>query len=191
MNGGMFGMFRNRLQGQCMKIRPAEHRDFPTIARIQAASWKDTYRRILPDDYLQNRVSADMVRHWNEIEVLPDDVVLVAEDEETIGFIAVWCRPAPFIDNLHILPEVRSQGIGSQLMVAAADELLERGHTNVYLWVMAENLRAIRFYERLGGVRVEKTVKKLFGNEVPNLKVLWQDLSVIKAASRGLPTNGG
>ncbi len=167
-----------------MKIRAATSNDFPAIAHIQSASWKDAYRGILPDDYLRDQVSADVARHWAEIEITHDDVVLVAENDKALGFIAVWCRPEPLIDNLHVLPNARSRGTGAQLMVAAAGELLQRAHRNAYLWVMAGNLRAIHFYERLGGVQAESAVKRFFGNDVANVKIVWDDLSVIETSGR-------
>ncbi|MDP6066875.1 MAG: hypothetical protein QGG75_06420 [Alphaproteobacteria bacterium] len=60
---------------------------------------------MLSDDYLDNKVDDELGETWSSIELSPQDVVLVAEDEPVVGFIAIWCRPDPFIDNLHVLPE--------------------------------------------------------------------------------------
>jgi GNAT superfamily N-acetyltransferase len=151
----------------------------PLIAAVQAASWKDTYSGVLPKEYLTDQVDEDLLCHWREVEILPDDVVLVAEEDGIIGFIAVWCRPDPLIDNLHVKPSRRSNRIGSTLLISAVCQLLELGHRSAYLWVVASNERAIRFYTRLGGVCLDRAVKNIFGHEVPNIKIEWSDISVL------------
>ena len=124
-------------------------------------------------------MSEDLQHHWSQVKIKPRDVVLVAEKEGVIGFIAVWCRQDPFIDNLHVKPTSRSRGIGTALMRSAAQKLIRQGHTSAFLWVVSSNQRAIRLYERLGGVRTETALKNLFGHEVPNIKVVWPDISVL------------
>jgi len=162
-----------------MNIRSAKRSDFPAIAAIHAASWQDTYSDVLPESYLAHQVTIDLQRHWNEVDIQPEDIVLVAEDDEISGFIAVWCRPKAFIDNLHVSPCKRSQGMGSKLMMCAAEQLIQRGHKTASLWVVESNASAIRFYERLGGTCKERVTKNLFGHDVPNIKVAWSDISVI------------
>jgi ribosomal protein S18 acetylase RimI-like enzyme len=160
-------------------IRRAEQTDRPRLAAVQAASWKDTYREVLPADYLADELDADLDRHWQSIDLTEDDVVLVAEEGEVIGFIAVWVRPDPYIDNLHVRPGLRSKGVGARLMAAAAERLMAAGHTAAYLWVVAGNDRAIDFYERLGGVRTEQAMQPLSDNLVLNYRIEWSDLSEI------------
>ena len=162
-----------------LRIRPASPRDLQAIAAIHAASWKDAYRGILPDLYLRQGAAIDLERHWQTVEVRPDDVVLVAEDDGIAGFIAVWCRPEPFIDNLHVDPARRSRGLGRALMEAAAARLMQMGRSTACLWVLEENRRALAFYEQLGGVRLETANKLVFGHPLPSVKVQWSDLSVL------------
>lgn len=164
-----------------MIIRPAQASDLPRMAQLHAASWKDTYRGILPDDFLERQVEKDMAQQWQAAEITADDLVLLAENVDLLGFIAIWCRPDPFIDNLHVSPELQSQGIGRALMQAAAGELLARGKRTAYLWVMTENHRAIRFYEGLGGKRVDSATKSFFGNKASLVKIFWADFSAVLA----------
>ena len=69
--------------------------------------------------------------------------------------------------------------MGTELMVAAAEDLLRHDLTTAYLWVLVENRRAVRFYRRLGGVVVEEAIKPVFGHDLPNYKIAWPDLSEI------------
>jgi ribosomal protein S18 acetylase RimI-like enzyme len=162
-----------------MIIRSARDSDLPAIAALQAQSWQDTYSDVFPAAYLAHGITGDLERHWRELEILPGDVVLVAEEDGMIGFIAVWCRPAPYIDNLHVKPSLRSTGVGSALMNAATEQLIQQGHRTAYLWVVESNKRAIQFYERLGGVCTERAIKDLFGHKVSTVKIEWPDISVI------------
>ena len=164
-----------------MIIRRIRHIDLPHVAAIQAESWKDAYADVLPEAYLAGQIYTDLERHWSEVKIQPEDIVLVAEDDGIIGFIAIWCRPDPFIDNLHVIPSKRSRGIGSTLMASAARLMIQEGHKTAYLWVVANNKRAIRLYERLGGVCKDRALKNLFDHAVPQVKIVWPDISVLSS----------
>lgn len=162
-----------------MNIRTAREADLPAIAALQAESWQDAYADVFPAAYLAHRVTGDLERHWRDLEIQPGDVVLVAEEDGLIGFIAVWCRPDPYIDNLHVRPRLRSRGVGAALMQAAAQQLIQKGHRTAYLWVVESNKRAVRFYERLGGLCTDQAAQDLYGHKVSTVKVEWADISVI------------
>jgi ribosomal protein S18 acetylase RimI-like enzyme len=162
-----------------MKIRPAAPSDLKEIAAIHAASWKDAYSDVFPAEFLAGQIDRHFSNHWCEIDIKNEDIVLVAERNTLVGFIAVWCRPIPFIDNLHVKPSQRSKKIGSALMKAGARELINRGYKTGFLWVFQNNERAIQFYERLGGVKKERARKTVFGYRVPSWKIEWDDLSLI------------
>ena len=168
-----------------MKIRRAAREDLVDIAAIQAESWKDAYKDILPAQFLATRIDRTLTRQWREIDIKSEDLIMVAEENALAGFIAVWCRPIPFIDNLHVRPCCRSRKTGSALLTAAASELIQRGHKTAYLWVFESNTKAIRFYERFGGMRKELAMKTVFGYEVPSRKFQWDDLTVICGMEKG------
>lgn len=48
---------------------------------------------------------------------------------------------------MYILKDYYGKGIGDQLMQAALNELMD--FQEVYLWVLAENRRAIAFYQKM------------------------------------------
>ena len=162
-----------------MNIRHTTQSDFQEIVDIHIESWKDSYSDVLPAEFLDMQINRDVLRHWNEVEIQNEDVILVAEENLLIGFIAVWCRPTPIIDNLHVRPSMRSKKVGTALMRAVAKELINQGHKTAYLWVFESNGKAIQFYERLGGIKKEQSMKTVFGYEVPSQKMVWDDLSVL------------
>ena len=162
-----------------MKIRRATKSDLLDIAAIHVESWKDAYSDVLPAEFLAGQIDRDLARHWSEIEIQNKDIVLVAEEDSLVGFVAVWCRPTPFIDNLHVRRSHRSKKVGSTLLKAAAKKLIHNGHKTGYLWVFESNEKAIRFYERSGGTQKEQARKSVFGYEILSWKIEWNDLAVI------------
>ena len=52
--------------------------------------------------------------------------------------------------SLYLLPEYMGKGYGNRLLETAVTELRKQGYANVFLWVLEENDRARRFYERFG-----------------------------------------
>ena len=162
-----------------MKIRRATHFDLQDIAAIHVESWKDVYAHVLPAKFMAGQIDRVLAQHWSEIETQDEDIVLVAEVDSLVGFVAVWCRTIPFIDNLHVRPPHRSKKVGSALMQAVAKELIKKKHKTAYLWVFESNKKAIRFYEKLGGTQKEQAWKNIFGYEVLSRKIEWDDLTII------------
>jgi GNAT superfamily N-acetyltransferase len=58
--------------------------------------------------------------------------------------------PMGEIDEFFVLPEVRSRGIGAQLLRTAEEELARRGCIRLQLQLARGNSRARSFYERRG-----------------------------------------
>ncbi|MEM9617348.1 MAG: GNAT family N-acetyltransferase [Pseudomonadota bacterium] len=162
-----------------MKIRRATPGDYDAIARLHAASWKDAYRGLLPDDFIDRRMDAELQKYWGGIGLSEKDFVFVAEDtgREIAGFILLWDQDMPYIESLHVAPGRRSSGVGESLMRAAATELQAGGHSTAHLWVMAGNPRARAFYERLGGKVRGEEQRDIFGYKALNYRVEWSDLS--------------
>ncbi len=86
------------------------------------------------------------------------DRLLVARDEEVLGFVMFGLESGTYeqsltrgiVENLYVVPERRSEGIGSTLLEAAEDRLRERGVDAVALEVMMANESARSFYRDHG-----------------------------------------
>lgn len=163
-----------------MKVRKATEADLPDIAALHIQSWRSAYAGILSTEFLGEPLEREFTRYWRDVDLRTEDVVLVAENGGLCGFIAVWCRPLPYIDNLHVKPSLRSKRIGTTLLTLAAGELLALGHATAYLWVFESNIKAVQFYKRMRGVVKERALQDIFGYSIPSLKIEWKDLSVLK-----------
>ncbi len=161
-----------------MKLRPATRRDAAGIATLHAASWRSASRDVLPARRLGPALDDDRRRRWRTMlaRARPRDVVLVADDgAKLLGFIAVWARPRrAYIDNLHVDPARRGQGIGEQLMREAARRLARTGQRETYLWVYMANQAAIRFYARLGGRPDGRAFDRFLRSQAPCQRMAWR-----------------
>jgi ribosomal protein S18 acetylase RimI-like enzyme len=163
-----------------IRIRRATDADRPAIAAIHAQSWRDAYRSILPDSFLDHEVDGIMRGRWEEQAIRVEDAVLVAEREgEILGFCATWDAESAYIDNFHVLAKARSQGIGRGLLAETARHFLGLGRRRAHLHVVAANARARALYVALGGRRAGIEDKDLYGTIVPNERIEWDDLGLL------------
>ncbi len=168
-------------------LRDATAADAAAVASLHLASWRDAYRGLLPDGFLDGALGGLMAAHWPAVLVrpLPGPVILaVAPGAPPLGFVAAWRQGANMhVDNLHLRPEARGAGIGRVLLGAAASRLLAEGFRTADLWALEGNRGALRFYARLGA-RLDEVpvVKPAFGHPVPMRRAHWPDLAVLACA---------
>ena len=141
-----------------LNLRPASTDDAALIASIHATSWRETYRNLLPDAFLDNDVVTERAAHWQARLNAPGAnrrlVVIAERAGEAIGFACVERQvDSPWgvlLDNLHTLPGHQGIGVGKLLMRAAFDWARAHGEAQLYLYVLEGNAQAIAFYERQG-----------------------------------------
>jgi ribosomal protein S18 acetylase RimI-like enzyme len=140
-------------------IRRAVAADAATVGRIHVESWNVAYRGIMPDDVIARTDLAYRTRFW--AERLADrewPVFLMEENAEAVAFCQMIPTKDPdddparvgHITSLHVLPHLRGTGYGRQLIEYVFAEFRRRGFAAVTLWVLKENWKARRFYEKFG-----------------------------------------
>jgi GNAT superfamily N-acetyltransferase len=84
-----------------------------------------------------------------EGQFLPN--VVIAEDGEAVGYVH-WRFYETTVHLVHVVVDVqaRHRGVGRRLMDEVRRRALAKGFTHWYLNVKADNVPAIRLYERLG-----------------------------------------
>lgn len=165
-------------------IRQAFKSDSDQIAQLHALSWKETYRNILPDNYLDNNLEDERKKYWSAkmTSLTPNDFVLLAlsVSGEVIGFIAVLDKPEKefesFIDNLHVRTDLKGLGVGKKLMKAAAQKISTTGKNSAYLWVLRGNEKAEGFYKAIGGRPADVSLAHLGDADVWQTRFIWTDL---------------
>ena len=71
---------------------------------------------------------------------------------------------------MYLDPDHYRQGVGSELMDAAFQELRRRGADAAYLWVMTDNAPARAFYERHGWEPDGKASDLCLGITIPSMR---------------------
>lgn len=154
-----------------MRVRRAEPGDAAAIAEVHVSSWRAGYRGLLPDRVLDGLSVGVRRRAWEEH--LAGDAVtgLVAEES---GAVIGFCTLAPGrgeVTALYVDPGHWARGAGGALLGAALDLLREHGAGEAVVWLLAENERARRLYERFGfaadGGEKRERIASLAAEEAP------------------------
>ena len=149
-----------------MTIRKAVLSDAPAVATVHVRSWQSTYRGHMPDSYLDNLSVESRTAMWERL--IPSGNVWVAlADDEVVGFACVGPSREPDAASelcaIYLLSTAQGTGLAHPLARAALE-----GFTDIVLWVLENNYRARRFYERLGFVPDGPTRQETFGDIVIN-----------------------
>lgn len=123
------------------------------VSRIYEESWKFAYKGIVPQDYLDGIPAG---RWAPALGRAGWDTLVLTEGDRPVGTSSLcasrWPEWPGFgeIVSLYLLPEYMGKGFGAPLLDAAVRELERKGFRDVLLWVLEENRRARRFYEKNG-----------------------------------------
>ena len=157
-----------------MIIRPAKPDEGSIVAAVRVASWRATYAGLVPASYLA-AMPADEA-HWNAIangEHPGTELIVCEVDDRIVGFACYGTARPPCFDYsgelyaIYFLPDVIGKGYGAAMMHAAIAALMRLGHADMMLWVMEDNARGRRFYQRGGGVENSPTLAIAFPSLTP------------------------
>jgi GNAT superfamily N-acetyltransferase len=133
-------------------IRRAVPEDAEALAHLHIDVWDDAYTGLMPQGILDDRrvKVAERVARWRGILGQDPDVFLAESEDGLIGFASVGRGEDNDVDtdlelkSLYVRATWWGTGVGYALFETAL------GDRAAYLWVLAGNTRAIRFYERQG-----------------------------------------
>lgn len=134
-------------------IRQAVPGDAAGIARVHIQAWRETYAHLLSADILAGLDPQAREEMWRKIiPAATPDVWVAVDGAEIIGWASASAgrdadAPRPFeLEGIYVLASHHGSGAGQQLLEAA------RGEGPAYLWIAADNPRALAFYQRNGFV---------------------------------------
>ena len=141
-------------------IRAAGLEDAEAIAAVHVASWRHAYRGLLPDEYLDGMDVPRWAAGWRRVLSAERSraATLVAEASGVVvGFADVTpsrdddaAADIGEVTSIYAHPDHWGTGTGRELMAAVVDRLRSAGFAATTLWVLRDNARARRFYERAG-----------------------------------------
>ena len=142
-----------------MNLRRATFADAQGIAEAHVASWQAAYRGLVPDAVLDNLSVADRRTQWeSRLTKGESNLWVTGPDNHVLGFIS--CCPSRDVDlpppefaeisALYVRAEAWDTGCGYALCQAAFTKMQRASATSAIVWVLTDNARARRFYERVG-----------------------------------------
>jgi GNAT superfamily N-acetyltransferase len=139
-------------------IRPARSHDSEAIGQIHVRSWQATYKGILPAAYLAALSPQRVAQSVRMAMMDPRNIYLIARSgRQSVGYITagpprIW-DPVYQAElyELYLLPEIRSRGLGGQLLADVARRLYNRHLYTLKVWVLSRNPHR-RFYEKRGAI---------------------------------------
>jgi ribosomal protein S18 acetylase RimI-like enzyme len=136
-------------------IRAATSYDVAAVAALHVAAWRAAYRGIIPDDHLAALEVRDFeASHRARLED-PRMEFLVADDRGVVRGFAILGRSRDAdvagdgeLHAIYVDPAAWGQGHGAALMRESMTRLRSLGFARSRLWVLRDNVRARRFYEK-------------------------------------------
>jgi GNAT superfamily N-acetyltransferase len=143
-----------------VEIRPIAEDEIDEVARVHVRSWQSGYAGIVPDEFLASLDPEEFAARRRYTTAPPGGGAVCATDGGRIVGHAAFGPYRPERDTLdesvgelysiYVDPDQWGTGTGHRLFAAARERLVAAGFPGMRLWVLEENHRARRFYERQG-----------------------------------------
>ena len=113
-------------------------------------TWREAYDDLLPADF-QETMTLEKCRFFSQ--KYPENTLIAMDGKKVVGFISYGnyrdeTIQAGEIIALYVLKDYFGKGVSKQLMHAAFVALDQ--FSEIYLWVLKDNKRAIAFYQKMG-----------------------------------------
>lgn len=172
-------------------VRPAVPADAATIARICSTAYRNAYRELLPEGYINRSVAEfySQTRIARDIApVLPDwfGYQVVEEDGRVLG-AAGGGMTGPATGELSLIylaADERGRGLGTLLLDRVTEQVRAAGGTEMWVSVFLGDSDGIGFY-RARGFQPMDTVRATLSREDDHIRSLRMRRST--EATSGLP----
>ena len=113
-------------------------------------TWREAYDDLLPADF-QETMTLEKCRFFSQ--KYPENTLIAMDGKKVVGFISYGnfrdkTIQAGEIFALYVLKDYYGKGVSKQLMHAAFVALDQ--FSEICLWVLKDNKRAIAFYQKMG-----------------------------------------
>ncbi len=172
------------------RVRRAGPQDAGLLGEVEARAWRETYSGLLPIKQSEPVDARRAAIRWRGMlrraEAHPSDeaALLLQKQDETFGYASAG--PQRFrrhngdypgeVYALYVLRDAQGAGGGRELLRACARTMAVRGFFSFTVWALASNSAARAFYERMGGVALDKRWTRESGRRVPLVCYAWGDV---------------
>jgi ribosomal protein S18 acetylase RimI-like enzyme len=155
-----------------VEIRRARLEDAAAIAAVHVRTWQSAYEHVFGAERLAGLDLAAREGLARQFATDPESDAFVVEDEgRIVGFVATGPPEEEGEERelyaIYVLPEAWGTEAGTGLMRAAVEAMRARHAADAILWVLDDNPRARRFYEREGWYADGSAESEYLGLTVP------------------------
>ncbi len=151
--------------GEGYTVRPGRREDSPAAARLWMQSaeehteYDEVYRASAQAERTMRRFLADLASGGHAFLFVAVASDRDGDSEQVIGFLSGELREGSptfspktwaSVDDIYVMPEHRSRGVGRELVRRCHEWADQRGADGVSLQVAAANERARKLYQELG-----------------------------------------
>ena len=164
-----------------INIRYATMDDADSLGFIYSQSYQTAFRGIIPDNILDDVFSFEKRSEGLRKELFegsPANVIMYKENKP-VGILTYGKSKDKDLEDLaveilriYILPSYWGQNIGAELMAWGVEELRQKGYSKISLWVIEENKRARKHYERMGFAHDGESRIINVGKEIKDLRYI-------------------
>ena len=154
------------------------------MATLHVRCWREAYADILPSELVNSFNDQTRLPMWQAVIPNTQKFVLGAFDANVpVRFVISGLSDENYIEDqdgnletIYLASSHYRQGIGRELIGRAARDWVLNGGKSLTVGVLAENIRARRFYESLGAKLVRLTTYTWDGHELPDAIYVFADL---------------
>ena len=149
-------------------IRRKERKDCESIAHVVTVAWNETYKGIVPDEFLNNLYENEGERFYNSFINFPEEdnhQFILEINNEIVGFVNVGASDDEDYNDcgeiyaIYLLNEYKGKGYGKELFKAGVNELKKMGFKKMIIGCLVKN-NSNGFYKHLGGKYVKTRIFK-------------------------------
>jgi ribosomal protein S18 acetylase RimI-like enzyme len=138
-----------------MEVRRATIEDARGIADVHVRTWQSAYEHVFGAARLSAITIERRLPGWERALAEGEQRAFVAEEDgRIVGWVTVGASRDPDAEGelwgIYVEPEAWGSKAGPALMRVGLEELRAAGYRDAILWVLEDNPRARRFYEREG-----------------------------------------
>jgi len=141
------------------KIRKKERKDCADVAHVVTVAWNETYKGIVPDEFLNNLYSNEEKRaknSYNNFNEKENHQYVLEVDNKVVGFVNVGLSDETDYENcgeihaVYIINRYKGHGYGKKLIDAGIQELKSMNFDKMVIGCLDGN-PSNEFYKHLGG----------------------------------------
>ncbi len=150
-------------------IRKRQKEDCFDVAHVVTVAWNETYKGIVPDEFLNNlylNEEARATNAYNKFDEKDNHQFVLEVDNKVVGFVNVGSTDDKDYDNcgeihaIYIINGYKGYGFGKKLIESGINELKEIGCDKMIIGCLVGN-PTNGFYEHIGGKYIKQRMFEL------------------------------